>query len=304
MISVNVNNEFGKLNTVILGIAQSFGGTPKVEECYDPKSKEHVIKGTFPKENELIQELENFSNVLEKYDVKILKPSIIENYNQIFTRDLAFVIGNKIVVSNIIQDRQKEYSAIEKIISKINPQDVIRMEKNCRIEGGDVIPNSENIFIGFSKEDDFKKYKVARTNEAAIKQMKTIFPQKNVIAFELKKSDIDPKENALHLDCCFQPIGNGFVILYEDGFKNKSDVDYIHDLFGDKKLIKISKEEMYQMNSNIFSISDDVIVSETGFSRLNNNLRQKGFIVEEVKFNEIAKMEGLLRCTTLPLIRE
>ena len=53
-----------------------------------------------------------------------------------------------------------------------------------------------------------------------------------------------------------------------------------------------------------FSISDDVIVSETGFSRLNNNLRQKGFIVEEVKFNEIAKMEGLLRCTTLPLIRE
>ena len=52
MISVNVNNEFGKLNTVILGIAQSFGGTPKVEECYDPKSKEHVIKGTFPKENE------------------------------------------------------------------------------------------------------------------------------------------------------------------------------------------------------------------------------------------------------------
>ena len=42
MISVNVNNEFGKLNTVILGIAQSFGGTPKVEECYDPKSKEHV----------------------------------------------------------------------------------------------------------------------------------------------------------------------------------------------------------------------------------------------------------------------
>ena len=196
MISVNVNNEFGKLNTVIIGIAQSFGGTPKVEECYDPKSKEHVIKGTFPKENELIQELENFSNVLEKYDVKILKPSIIENYNQIFTRDLAFVIGNKIVVSNIIEERQKEYSAIEKIISKINPQDVIRMEKNCRIEGGDVIPNSENIFIGFSKEDDFKKYKVARTNEAAIKQMKTIFPQKNVIAFELKKSDIDPKENA------------------------------------------------------------------------------------------------------------
>jgi len=57
------------------------------------------------------------------------------------------------------------------------------------------------------------------------------------------------------------------------------------------------------MNSNIFSISENVIVSENGFKRLNRLLSEQGFIVEEIKFSEIAKMEGLLRCTTLPLQR-
>jgi len=60
---------------------------------------------------------------------------------------------------------------------------------------------------------------------------------------------------------------------------------------------------MYQMNSNIFSISPEVIISEKGFNRLNNELRKRGFTVEEVPYAEISKMEGLLRCSTLPLRR-
>ena len=60
---------------------------------------------------------------------------------------------------------------------------------------------------------------------------------------------------------------------------------------------------MYNMNSNVFSISENVIVSEISFKRINNILRELGFIVEEIKFSEIAKMEGLFRCTTLPLHR-
>ena len=61
---------------------------------------------------------------------------------------------------------------------------------------------------------------------------------------------------------------------------------------------------MYHMNSNIFSIDTHVVVSERNFTRLNNWLRENGFIVEEISYSEIAKQEGLLRCSTLPLIRE
>ena len=40
------------------------------------------------------------------------------------------------------------------------------------------------------------------------------------------------------------------------------------------------------MNSNIFSIAPDVIVSEKNFTRLNNWLRQNGFRVEEIPYAE------------------
>ena len=76
------------------------------------------------------------------------------------------------------------------------------------------------------------------------------------------------------------------------------------DLFGEENCFQISKDEMYSMNSNIFSITPEVIISEKNFIRLNTWLRSEGFTVEEVSYSEIAKQEGLLRCSTLPLIRD
>ncbi|HCY81295.1 MAG TPA: amidinotransferase, partial [Xanthomarina gelatinilytica] len=48
----------------------------------------------------------------------------------------------------------------------------------------------------------------------------------------------------------------------------------------------------------------EVVISEKNFTRLNTWLREQGFTVEEVPYAEIAKQEGLLRCSTMPLIRE
>jgi N-dimethylarginine dimethylaminohydrolase len=61
---------------------------------------------------------------------------------------------------------------------------------------------------------------------------------------------------------------------------------------------------MYEMNSNVFSISPKVLVLEQGFDRLAKILEDKGFTVERVPYAEISKMEGLLRCSTLPLYRK
>ena len=303
MFSLKINNEFGALSNVILGVAYSFGGTPKIDECYDPKSRENVLNGTFPNEKNLIAELNSFLKILKKYNVNVIRPETIENYNQIFTRDIAFVIDDKIVVSGIIDERKKEIDGIEKVFSNIFSDKIITLSNDARIEGGDVILDGENIYIGYSKENDFNKYKVARTNEKAINEIKILFPKKNIFSFELNKSDLSARENALHLDCCFQPIGKNKAIIYEGGFKNYDDVLFITEKFGNDNLIRISREEMYNMNSNIFSISENVIVSENGFKRLNRLLSEQGFVVEEIKFSEIAKMEGLLRCTTLPLQR-
>ena len=304
MITLNIQNETGQLEAVVLGIANSFGGTPSLVACYDPKSKEHVKAGTFPTEDSIITEMKAVCNVLEKHGVKVYRPKEIEGLNQIFVRDIAFVIDDKMVLPNIIENREDELKGIQVVIDEFDAHQLIKMPQDARAEGGDVMPWNEYLFVGYSEEEDFEKYQVARTNKEGVAFLQTTFPNRKVKAFELKKSDINLRENALHLDCCFQPIGNKQAILFEDGFKNSEDVAFLVDYFGEENIIRITREEMYEMNSNVFSISPKVIISEKGFVRLNSELRNRGFQVEEVPYAEIAKMEGLLRCSTMPLRRK
>ena len=79
---------------------------------------------------------------------------------------------------------------------------------------------------------------------------------------------------------------------------------WLVDFFGKENVFEITADEMYHMFSNVFSISPEVVVSEKSFTRLNSWLREQGFTVEEIPYAEISKQEGLLRCSTLPLIRE
>ena len=304
MIALNLHNEINTLEAVVLGLPDSFGGTPKLQDCYDPKSKEHVLKGTFPTQQNVINEMNAVKSVLLNYGVEVFQPNNIEGLNQIFSRDIGFVIGNKFIVSNIIDNRKEEVSAIDTLIENIRAEDIIPIPNNARVEGGDVMLCDDFIFVGYSEEADFHKYQVARTNRSAVDFLQYSFPYKKVKGFELKKSDDNPKDNALHLDCCFQPVGQHYAIMYKEGFKNQSDIDFLINHFGEVNIIFISRDEMYHMNTNIFSISPQVVISEKGFERLNKELRNKGITVEEVPYAEIAKMEGLLRCSTLPLRRK
>ena len=304
MLQLNIKNETSTLRAVVLGIANSNGGVPKVEDCYDPKSIEHVKAGTYPKEADMVLEMEAVANVFKKYNVKVFRPEVLENYNQIFSRDIAFVIDDVFIEANILPDRIKEYQAIDNVISQIDPDKVKVLPEECHVEGGDVMPWNEYIFIGTYSGIDYPSYITARTNTAAVKAIQELFPHKKVKSFELRKSNTDPKENALHLDCCFQPIGKNKAILHKNGFLVESEYEWLLNYFGKENVFEITKEEMYNMNSNVFSISEEVIISEKNFTRLNSWLRENGFIVEEVPYAEIAKQEGLLRCSTLPLIRD
>ena len=303
MLKININNETSKLESVILGSAISNGPTPNIEDCYDPKSKEHILNGTYPTEKEMIVELSIFENILKKHNVKVYRPCEITDYNQIFTRDISFVIEDKIILSNMIDNRSSELSAINHIIDQIATENIIRLNDDCHIEGGDVILFNEHVFIGIYSGEDYSNYITARTNINAVNALRDIFPNKTIKTFELRKSNTLPKENALHLDCCFQPVGNNKAILYPGGFLIRDEYEWLIDFFGKENIFETTKEEMYNMNCNVFSISENVVVSEKNFFRLNKWLNSNGIKVEEIKYSEIAKQEGLLRCSTMPLIR-
>lgn len=304
MLKLNVKNETSRLRAVVLGTAVSNGPTPTADEAYDPKSLEHILAGTYPVEPDMVKEMEAFNEVFKKYDVQVFRPEIIENYNQIFSRDIGFVIDDIFIKANILPDRNRELEAIQYVIDQINPAKVVRPPEEVHIEGGDVMLYNDYIFIGTYKGSDYKNYITARTNMEGVQYIKELFPNKIVKEFDLVKSKIEPRDNALHLDCCFQPVGKNKGIIYKSGFREEADYMYLVKLFGKENLFHITRDEMYNMNSNIFSIAPDVVVSEKNFTRLNTWLRENGFTVEEIPYAEISKQEGLLRCSTLPLIRD
>lgn len=303
-MKLHITNETSRLRAVVLGTAENNGPIPTLEEAYDPKSKEHIKAGTYPKEEDMVKEIEAVAAVLKKYDVEVFRPKIIPDYNQIFTRDIAFVIDDKFIKSNILPDRDQEIEAIDHVLKQIAPENIITLPEDAHIEGGDVMPMGDHIFVGTYKGEDYKDFITARTNLQAVEALQNIFPDKKVVSFSLRKSNTVARDNALHLDCCFQPVGKNKAIIYKDGFLNEAEYEWLVKFFGRDNIYEITRDEMYEMNSNIFSISEDVVISEKGFTRLNTWLREQGITVEEVPYAEISKQEGLLRCSTLPLIRD
>lgn len=304
MLQLNVKNEVSRLRAVVLGSALKNGPVPSLDEAYDPKSLEHIKAGTYPMQKDMVNEMDALNAVFQKYDIKVYRPEMIEDYNQIFTRDIGFVINDTFIKSNILPDRERELDAIQYVIDQMNPEKVVRPPEEAHIEGGDVMLWNDYIFVGTYKGSDYKNYITARTNMYGVNFLKETFPNKIVKEFDLIKSKVEARDNALHLDCCFQPVGKDKGIIYKQGFREESDYLYLVNLFGEENLFHIKRNEMYNMFSNVFSIDTNVVVSEKNFTRLNDWLRSKDFIVEEVPYAEIAKQEGLLRCSTLPLIRD
>ena len=304
MLNLNVYDETSRLRAVLLGTAKSNGPVPKPEDAYDPKSLEHILAGTYPLEEDMIQEMEAFAAVFRKYDVQVFRPEILADCNQIFSRDIAFVIEDKLIKANILPHREEEFEAILHVLEYIAPEKILYPPEEVHIEGGDVMPWKDYIFIGTYTGHDYPDYITARTNWEGVEYIKEMFPHKKVKSFELRKCIVTPRENARHLDCCFQPSGHDKGIIHKNGFLIEEEYDWLVSHFGRENLFEITSDEMYQMYSNVFSISPDVIVSERNFTRLNNWLRDQGFTVEEIPYAEVSKQGGLLRCSTMPLVRD
>ena len=304
MLKLNVNNETSKLLAVILGIAKSNGLAPKLEECYDPKSRENVLANTYPTEIDMVDELNQLKEVLVKHNVNVYRPEVMNDYNQIFCRDIGFVIDDYFMVANILPERSNEIFAIQKVLDIIPKNKIIEFPVDCHIEGGDVILHNDYIFIGTYNGADYTNFKTARTNYKAIEFLKQKFPRKNIISFDLIKSDLEPTKNALHLDCCLQPVGNGKLVACPDAFIKRDQYEWLINHLGVENILEISLNEMSEMKCNFFSIDTNVVVSEKSFTKLNSWLRGFDIVVEEINYKEISKQGGLLRCSTLPLIRE
>ena len=89
----------------------------------------------------------------------------------------------------------------------------------------------------------------------------------------------------------------------KDGFYNSSEYNLLVKEYGIDNVLNINSKEMSEMLCNFFSISENIVVSDYKFDKLNTWLEKRNIKVVKVKLNEVGKQGGLFRCSTLPLIR-
>ena len=302
-IHPKIKSEYGRLQTVMVGIARDMGQKPSLHDCYDARSRESVVLGTFPAVEDCILQVTTLVEKLESLGIEVLRPAVLEKTNQIFTRDIGFVIEDQFILPNIIEDRKEELGAIESLLNAIPSSNIIMLPSDCYAEGGDVIIHEPYVFVGGSSDETFENFQTARTNTNGFEYLQDEFPALEFKSFELFKDDTDPLKGSLHLDCAFQPLGDA-LLLAPHLFKNPADITWIENYFGRDNIFRCTQEEAYQLHTNVFSIAPKEVLVSAAAIRLQDWLRDRGYTVHAVAYDQVVKMGGLLRCSTMPLIRE
>ena len=298
-----INDETSRLKSVLLGNAKNIEKIPTIHQTYDPSSIINLKRGTYPEKSDLVKELKSYKKSLELNGVDVYELDNVPNCNQIFARDIGFVIEDYFFISNILPLRIKEINGLNSIIKKIDNSKIIKLDSNIHIEGGDIILDNDYIFIGYYNKDDYERHITARTNLNAVKFLQEKFSNKKIKAFELRKSITDPSRNALHLDCCFQPLGDSLAVISKGGFANLKDYEWLINYYGEENVLDLNNKEMSLMMCNFLSISKNEVISDIRFTKLNTWLKSKKIKTIEINLKETSKQGGLFRCATLPLER-
>ena len=301
-VSWSIQDEWSSLEAVMVGTGIGMGDPPSLEETFDPQSRQHVLNNTYPTESQVSAELDDLAALLEHQNVRVLRPDLV-GMNQVFTRDIGLVIDDRFIMTHLVEDRVLEQAGLKSMLHR-NTGTVLTPPAHVQMEGGDIMPMPGEIWVGYAKESDFNQFTTARTNEAALDWLQEQFPERKVRGFELQKSDTDPSQNALHLDCCLAPLGMGHLILHPAGFKNPDDIAWLHTQYTAQMRLELSSLEMEKMHGNVLSISPNRVISSIGFDRTHEQMKRWGYDVLVIDLSEAAKMGGLIRCSTMPLRRQ
>ncbi|MDG0765872.1 dimethylarginine dimethylaminohydrolase family protein [Bacillus halotolerans] len=200
---------------------------------------------------------------------------------QVFTRDIGFVIGEKAFLSSMTEPiRQGEEPVIKEFFH--NQGIPYTRMLDTSIEGGDVVIDGDTVYVGISQ----------RTDISAVGQLQEELPEYTITPVPLH-------EKFLHLDCVFNIISESEALIYPEALPQQ-EVDMLAERYN---LIEVPENEQFTLGTNVLSIGRKTIISLPGNRHVNRELSKRGYHIIEIDLSEIIKSGGSFRCCTMPLIR-
>lgn len=131
-----------------------------------------------------------------------------------------------------------------------------------------------------------------RTNRRSHAFLARIFGTK-VISLHL----VDPR--FYHLDTCFAPLADGFVLYYPAAFDSIS-LERIHSFYPRHKRISVSEEDARRFACNAICLGNTIVLNEIS-RELKNRLESVGYCVLPLPLDEFLKAGGAAKCLVMRL---
>ena len=108
---------------------------------------------------------------------------------------------------------------------------------------------------------------------------------------------IDPR--FYHLDTCFAPLANGYILYYPDAF-DASSIVAIEAFYPASKRIVVAEADALRFACNAVNIGDTILLN-TISRELSAQLQSKGFRVVQIELSEFLKAGGAAKCLVMHL---
>jgi N-dimethylarginine dimethylaminohydrolase len=290
MINVNVDSEIGVRKKVILCYANPYKiNFEEIRTALMPSVLRQFYYNKFGSYDHkiIIEEQKAFIKILKQHGIEVLIADNLESSScQHYTRDIGFAIDDLFVVAKMgTPIRHKEKTAITKFTNQFSK--VANITKGS-IEGGDVMLHKNIVLVGLGEA----------TNMAGINNLQEILKQytinREIVPIHFSHRGI------IHLDTKFNIVGEKIAVLNPRSFKKES-LKWFENNF---ELIESTDNETSEISINTFSIAPKKLIMKQGSERIGNILETKGIEPIYVKYSEVTKLPGSLRCTTCPIERQ
>ncbi len=228
---------------------------------------------------------ENLYSILKdelKADVKLVEPKP-DVPDMVFTANAAVMYGNKAVMSRFKYPQRQPEEKYYADWFENNGYETVWMPDTIAFEGaGDALYLKDILFSGYIPRTDI-------TAHNWISEYLKI----EVLSIELVN------KNFYHIDTCFCPLTDDFLIYYPDAF-DKYGNKVIERYVPCEKRIIVNEEEASYFTCNAVNIGKNVVTNLTT-KRFSNLLKEKGFNHIQTDMSEYMKAGGACKCLTLKI---
>ena len=248
-------------------VAITRGVSPRFEEC----ELTHIDRTPINIDIARAQHRE-YINALAEVGCQIIElPAEADLPDSVFVEDTAFILPEVAVITRPGADSRKPET--ESIIQALSPyRALVRVTEPATVDGGDVLVLGKNIYVGSS----------TRSNAAAIRQIQELFDNYDYTVTSVQMRD------CLHLKSAVTQVDEKTLLI------NPKWTDNFH--FKDFDWIIVDPSEPFA--ANCLPVNGQIIFP-TAFPKTRAKLEARGYKIQAVNVDELAKAEGAVTCCSL-----